>query len=223
MGQRPIAIRVRANAESLRAGSVETDACSVRFAANDTPLGAADGTVEKYSSAESETVCSISEAARRLGVSERTIFRLLKTGVLERVEPGEELNSFKNGSDISSNNDAVMSDINKFFFSKSKLKFYDVSVKMSDKNKILTDNNVNGHFLCEQIRQKDIHILHLLRSQQEMAQTIQRLQEQMFELAHLVLTHNAAAAQAKVESELKAQEQSSRRGLANLLSSRNRK
>ena len=63
----------------------------------------------------------------------------------------------------------------------------------------------------------------MLQAQQEMAQTIRHLQQQMFDLAHLVLTHNVAAAQAKAEAELKAQELGAKRGLANLLGTRTRK
>ena len=78
--------------------------------------------------------------------------------------------------------------------------------------------------LQQQVREKDVQIAQMLQAQQEMAQTIRHLQQQMYELAHLVLTHNVAAAQAKAEAELKAQElASSRRGLANLLGTRTKK
>ena len=223
MGQRPIAIRVRTKAEGLRSGSVETHARGGSFAANNTPPGAAEGMLKKYTSVESETVCSINEAAMRLGVSERTIFRLLKTGELERVEPDVDLDGIDQKNVNQPNSGIFMSDTINSNRPRSKPKYHSLSFKMSDKYDNMTDNNVINKLLYEQITEKDIQISHLLRSQQDMAQTIKRLQEQMFELAHLVLSHSVAAAQAKTESELKAQEQSSCRGLANLISSKNRK
>ena len=54
--------------------------------------------------------------------------------------------------------------------------------------------------LKQQLQEKDVQIAQLLLAEQEMTQTIKRLQEQMYELAHLVLTHNVAAAQAKAEA-----------------------
>ena len=155
-------------------------------------------------------IVTVGEAARRLGVSERTVFRLLKTGELERVD--SVFMSAKNGKD--DRHDAG-----------SKQRRYKASA-ISSTHMTDTKHSNDGHALAEQVKQKDAQIAELVRQQQEMTVTIRRLQEQMYELAHLVLSHNAAAAQARAEAELRLQEQASavsRRGLAGLLGPRPRK
>jgi hypothetical protein len=183
------------------------------------PIGVRIKDDEASSTPDALVVVSVGEAARRLGVSERTVFRLLKAGQLERV--GSDLLTVK-----FANNDSHESD-------KSEIKRHNLSrilpsqrVHSAYDSHVITVIGGEEHvqMLLQQVREKDVQIAQMLQAQQDMAQTIRHLQQQMYELAHLVLTHNVAAAQAKAEAELKAQElASSRRGLANLLGARTRK
>lgn len=169
---------------------------------------------------DEHVVVGVAEAARRLDVSERTVYRLLKAGVLER--------GFSScNPDNPDDNDTVNSDnLDRI----SMLRDSGAVVKMS----VMSDNTAsNGSIqrdprvehLQRQLDSKDAQIAQMLDVQQELAQTIRRLQEQMYELAHLVLTHNVAAAQAKAEAELKAQQEQAkgRGGLTGLLGSRGRR
>lgn len=223
MGQRPIAIRLKQKSEAVNMSVVEAGSTRANHAVSDAHNESVEGHNATLDQDKSCVVCSVSEAARRLGVSERTIFRLLKSEQLERVKPENDDQSLSASDGINVKFDIAMSDKKMSLFKQMRSEDGKLSVEMSDINGNMTDKDAMCKFLGNQIREKDIQISQMLRSQQEMAQTIQRLQEQMFELAHLVLTHNVAAAQAKTESEIKAQEHSSRRGLTNLLGVRNRR
>ena len=160
-------------------------------------------------------IVGVTEAASRLGVSERTIYRLLKSGELERIDKSDEnmLSEIhvRHLSDISTGKAESRSDALKNMSDKSD----EIYFRKSD---IASINDIE--LLKQQLGAKDTQIAQLLLTQQEMTQTLQRLQEQMYELAHLVLTHNVAVAQAKADAELKLQAKdasSERRGWTGLL------
>ncbi len=168
--------------------------------------------------AEQETVVvSVGEAARSLGVSERTVFRLLKSGALERVD-------LPMPDRIVSFNDSNVSDM-KNDKKSNRSKPDSLSGDYDDGHNVGSSDLERIASLTRQLREKDAQIAQLLQTQQDLTQTYRRLQEQMYELAHLVLSHNAASAQARGEAELKAQSQTptaSRRGLSGLLGARKR-
>ena len=174
--------------------------------------------VDKPNVARGEhVVVGVAEAARRLNVSERTVYRMLKSGELERGNIAGDADT------IGSN----MSDMTvKFKRDKSRQNVVKMS-ELSDMNDADNASDTDGRVdvLQRQVGEKDAQIAQLLTTQQELTRTIQRLQEQMYELAHLVLSHNAVAAQAKAEAELKAQQAQAKNksGLAGLLGSRGRK
>lgn len=169
---------------------------------------------------DEHVVVGVAEAARRLDVSERTVYRLLKAGILERGSPSCNYDS--GGTD-----DALMSDkpgsINGVRDTGAIVKMSAMSDNTAENGSVERDPRIEH--LQRQLDSKDAQIAQLLDVQQELAQTIRRLQEQMYELAHLVLTHNVAAAQAKAEAELKAQQEQAkgRGGLTGLLGSRGRR
>lgn len=151
-------------------------------------------------------------------MSERTVFRLLKTGVLERVDvpPPERVVSF---------DDSNMSDMKSDKADNMSLRHHlsRVTANSDDSHSDGNSRLERTEGLARQVQEKDAQIAQLLQTQQEMTQTYKRLQEQMYELAHLVLSHNAAAAQAEAELETQAQAlTASRRGLSGLLSARKR-
>jgi excisionase family DNA binding protein len=125
-------------------------------------------------------ISSVREAADELGVSERTIYRMLRSGKLFRLK-GRGRN-VENVSDIFCQNDATSA--NRSVGNMS---------KMSDKHDIETWASVE--LLKTALQEKDAQIDRLIDHQREMNQTIQRLQEQMYELAHLVLSQNTASVQ----------------------------
>ncbi len=166
---------------------------------------------------DEHVVVGVAEAARRLNVSERTVYRMLKTGELERG----------NTADNTDNCGSNMADMTVKF---KRIKSRSNAVSMSHLADMDTAGDAGGatnqeETLKRQLEEKDAQIAQLLTTQQELTRAIQRLQEQMYELAHLVLSHNAAAAQAKAEAELKAQQAQAKNksGLAGLLGSRGRK
>ena len=192
MGQRPIAVRVKAD---TAAGAAENDRVD-------------------------DIIVSVGEAARRLDVSERTVFRLLKTGALERVDVPLNALSVKF-------NDRLMADMNTDkMMIKGKISPHATRLAANDvSHDADMDAQVQVGELKRQLEEKDAQIARMLLAQQELTQTNRRLHEQMYEMAHLVLSHNVAAAQARAEAELKAQEQAltdSRRGLSSLLGPRKR-
>jgi hypothetical protein len=180
------------------------------------PIGVRIKDDEASSTPDALVVVSVGEAARRLGVSERTVFRLLKAGRLERVG-SEDLVA------RCANNDSHMTD-KAAQIKRSASRFKSV-ISLNDSHSMtVMSHEEHVQLLQQQVREKDVQIAQMLQAQQDMAQTVRHLQQQLYELAHLVLTHNVAAAQAKAEAELKAQELvSSRRVLANLLGARTRK
>ena len=119
----------------------------------------------------------ISEAARKLGISERTVYRMLKTGKMKRVSiPDKNVSDVRVEGNRESYTQKVENDVM-------------VAEKNTDiMTNILTEAIVEG--LKEEIREKDVQIAKLLESQREMTQSVQKLQDQMFELARLVLSQN---------------------------------
>ncbi len=184
------------------------------------PIGVRIKAASGENTGHENVVVSVGEAARLLGVSERTVFRLLKTGVLERVDVPQTKRTV-------CLNDSCMSDIKADISGKTRLQNSDQrsTSNSNDSHNVGNDGIERIKTLVEQVQEKDAQIAQLLQTQQEMTQTYTRLQEQMYELAHLVLSHNAAAAQAKAEAELRAharESTSSRRGLTGLLGTRKR-
>jgi excisionase family DNA binding protein len=116
----------------------------------------------------------ITEAAQRLGVSERTVYRMLRSGKLKRVISSDEQGKYVR---------LKVSEKEKTFIALGA----DLSVT-SDKTADSRQEDIH-----KAVREKDAQIAQLLEQQRELQQQIGRLQEQMFELARLVLSQNAAA------------------------------
>src|SRR5205085_8106436 len=101
---------------------------------------------------------SITEAALRLGVSERTVYRMMRSGKLKRVNVSD-----KNGRSV------------RLEVSFEEHRGSNVALNMSDKtDKVTDDRRVE---LVETIREKDAQIAQLLEQQRELQQNMQRLQE----------------------------------------------
>ena len=166
---------------------------------------------------EEHVFLGVSEAARSLNVSERTVYRMLKSGELER-EDGRKI------TDNGGRNVSVLKREANVVFSHNNVEIMPNMSDIDGMNKT-KQAETSSEILKLQIEEKDGQIAQLLSEQKELTRTVQRLQEQMYELAYLVLTHNAAAAQAKAEAELKAQEVRARQrgGLAGLLGNKGRK
>ncbi len=145
-----------------------------------------------------ETI-GITEAAQRLGVSERTVYRLLRSGKLRRHS-------------VSDTNDRhVRLIMDEILISNLKTRLEESKSDL-DVSDIVSDNDGQEELkrLREELASKDTQIAELIASQREMMQTIQRLQEQMFELARLVLSHNAANGTAAAPASSRAQNKESR-------------
>src|SRR5260221_480135 len=125
-------------------------------------------------------ISSVREAADEMGVSERTIYRMLRSGRLVREKSRvRSIRNVNNVSDIHCQNDNDEIHNHTSVMSKTSI--------MSDKMTLSI-----LEMLTTSLRDKDDQIEQLIVNQREMNQTIQRLQEQMFELARLVLSQNAA-------------------------------
>jgi excisionase family DNA binding protein len=143
--------------------------------------------------AQPQTI-SVTEAAHRLGVSERTVYRRLQAGKLHRADVSDNrLTQVVTGTEISSQNQVFMSDIDS---------------EMSD---ITSEDTWNA--LWQELKEKDRLIASLLENQREMIQAIQQMQQQMHELSSWVLaqksepkpeTEPIPAAYAKVQPQEKA-------------------
>src|SRR5579871_6131665 len=117
------------------------------------------------SMSKDETI-SISEAARRLKVSERTIYRMMKAGKLTRQYEHDSVR--------------LMSDEVRQF---APLQDHD----LSDYVRQVSDSAPQP--LHQQISEKDAQIAQLLAQQREMGQLLDRLQAQLYELTQYVLSH----------------------------------
>lgn len=110
-------------------------------------------------------VVSIAEAARRLGVSERTVYRRVKSGQIQRV----------NLSDTKIKSQVICDTIAS-----------ESSVKVSDKTQESRQDDIA--LLRAEVQSRDAQIDSLIAHQREMNQTIQQLNQQIYELARLVFT-----------------------------------
>jgi hypothetical protein len=121
---------------------------------------------------------TITEAAQRLGVSERTIYRRLQAGKLQRVNMSDR--------NMGSVRQTLL--LHPHTETENELCVSEVSDNMSDNSVTVAIETLRG-----ELENKDAQIAKLIDSQQEMTQTLRQLQEQMFELARLVLSHQAAS------------------------------
>ena len=121
---------------------------------------------------------SITEAALRLGVSERTIYRMLREGKLHRIVSDKNRRSVRlygEWVDVDASHRAVAGEV--------------VSDKLSDNLPgIVPDELLKA--LRQELREKDAQIERLIEQQREMTAALNRLQDQMFELARLTLSQN---------------------------------
>ncbi|HZT41822.1 MAG TPA: helix-turn-helix domain-containing protein [Chthonomonadaceae bacterium] len=118
---------------------------------------------------------SITEAALRLGVSERTVYRMLREGKLRRLmsdKSGRNVRLDEEDVELTNARFAIVRDV--------------LSDNMSDKvpADLLEE-------LRQELREKDEQIARLIEQQREMSVAMQRLQDQMFELARLTLSQNS--------------------------------
>lgn len=132
-------------------------------------------------SISSESVAlPIAEAAIRLGVSERTVYRMLKEGKLER-------------SDMSDNRQTivVLNEVQKSIQSHEPSFLSDIRDIMSGK---MAEKAIEA--LREEMQEKDRLINVLMENQREMILTIHGLQEQLRELSQWVLAEKNEAKRA---------------------------
>jgi excisionase family DNA binding protein len=115
-----------------------------------------------------ETALSVTEAAQRLGVSERTIYRMLQKGKLQRTKTSDRRTLIV-GHDANYKTCTTV----------------EVSDTASDDELTRTIE-----LLRSELALKDAQIADLMAFQKELTQNMNRLQEQMFELARLVLSQN---------------------------------
>jgi len=108
---------------------------------------------------------TISEAARRLNVSERTIYRMLKSGKLTRRY-------------VSDNVRLISDEVDKLSSNRGS----EASVNIGHMSDTMPDS------LRQQLAEKDAQIAELLARQREMSQMLERLQEQLYELTRYVLS-----------------------------------
>lgn len=114
-----------------------------------------------------ETI-TITEAARRLNVSERTVYRLMKTGRLTRIYQYDNVR--------------LMSDeVAKL----NSIRGHNVSDSVSKVPESMPVRSPER--LDVQLAEKDAQIAQLLARQKEMSQMLERLQEQLYELTRYVL------------------------------------
>jgi predicted DNA-binding transcriptional regulator YafY len=120
-----------------------------------------------------ETV-TIAEAARRLGVSERTIYRRLREGKIQRA-------------DVSDNRLTNVT-ISTMFSSQ-------VTDNLSDNETVLSDKSYEEvlSVLKQEMAEKDRLIANLLDNQRELVQTVNQLQQQLHELAKWVLAQKSGS------------------------------
>jgi tRNA U34 5-carboxymethylaminomethyl modifying enzyme MnmG/GidA len=117
----------------------------------------------------------VRQAAYTLGISERTVYRRLRSGKLEQLSL--ESLSF----------DTVMSSVNA-----AKIETLIQDQISSRIDSLMRQNDMTNDkmtILCRELANRDAQILSLLENQQELTLTIQKLQAQIFELARLALLH----------------------------------
>ncbi len=147
----------------------------------------------------------VRQAANNLGISERTVYRRLRSGKLEQL-PLE-----------SQSTDTVMSSVS---IERVEAIIQDQIASRIDKvmcqNDMTNDNLAN---LRQELGNRDAQIRSLLETQQELTHTIQKLQAQIFELARLALIQPAKVDEKPEEAALVVELQSShpRTGLRGIL------
>ncbi|MCW3098536.1 MAG: hypothetical protein JWL77_4154 [Chthonomonadaceae bacterium] len=131
-------------------------------------------------------VHQVRQAANMLGISERTVYRRLRSGKLEQL-PTE-----------SHSTDSVMS-----FVSEERMEAILQDRIASKLDKMVCQNDMTNDKLAalrQELAHKDAQIRTLLENQQELTHTIQKLQTQIYELARLALTQPAKAEEKPVET-----------------------
>lgn len=108
---------------------------------------------------------TITEAAQRLKVSERTVYRMMKSGKLKRVKLSDTVRLLASEIEALSANPDEMRPENVRYMSVSELET-----------------------LQKQLSDKDAIIAELLARQREMSVMMERLQEQLYELTRYVLS-----------------------------------
>jgi chromosome segregation ATPase len=122
-------------------------------------------------------VQQVRQAASTLGISERTVYRRLRSGKLEQL-PTEPLPA-----------DSVMTIVSE---ERMEASLQDRIASKLDKMVCQNDmTNDNLAALRQELAHKDAQIRTLLENQQELTHTIQKLQEQIFELARLALLQSS--------------------------------
>ena len=128
------------------------------------------------------TSLSIREAAQHLGVSERTVYRWLRAGKLK----ADNIRTIAAIRDICDNMSVKIDRLTHLNTSQKSVS------SVTGGCQVFSDNvtDIVMQTLMKGLEQRDLEIGRLIESQREMNQTVQRLQEQMFELTRLVLAMN---------------------------------
>ena len=122
---------------------------------------------------EGKMIVSVAEAAKQMGVSERTVYRMLKSGELRRETPLRKLQETRTHLAISAEN-------------KNKI---DVSIlSKNDDKKVLNEIQDTLTALQNSLKEKDEQISKLIQSHLEMQQSAQKFQEQIVEIVALVMS-----------------------------------
>src|SRR5688572_978509 len=120
----------------------------------------------------SEKTVTIAEAARRLGVSERTIYRRLREGKIQRVNLSDtRLTNVTLSENCPTRN----------------------ARRMTDNGRVLSDTPDGEAIetLKREMAEKDRLIANLLDNQRELVQTVNQQQQQLHELAKWVLAQKS--------------------------------
>lgn len=121
----------------------------------------------------------VRNAADTLGISERTVYRRLRSGKIEAL------------SEISKPTDTVMTnDMANRMEDLLRSQNADLSKHLECQNDMTLDKL---SCLWQNLTERDAQIRVLLQNQQELTLTIQNLQEQIYELARLALTQTVRA------------------------------
>ena len=128
------------------------------------------------------------------------MFRRIRAGELERVDPAQDINH-------PSINDNPMSDIMTVI--NPRLRVVGVNnvglMTDNDRHKAVGNGGADReeiHSLRSQLREKDVQIAQLMRTQGQLNETIQKLQDQLFEMSHLILSHHVEMEQARLKADL---------------------
>lgn len=133
-------------------------------------------------------VLQVRHAANALGVSERTVYRRLRSGKLEQLPVMKQtadivMSAVSEERVIEVIQDRITSQINRLMCQGD-----------------MTNDNLSA--LRQEMAKKDAQIYTLLETQQELTRTIQKLQAQIFELARLALIQPAKVDEKPAEAPL---------------------